>query len=83
VSVDPAGVTNGVGAPSTTDVEIKMLEILGFQGLYDVLEHPARPFAEYVVNRHLMDSTTKGFEPDALLSRAELADILTLSVSVR
>ncbi|WP_339724741.1 S8 family serine peptidase [uncultured Paraglaciecola sp.] len=83
VSVDPAGVTNGVGAPSTVDVEIKMIETSGFLGLDDVAEHPARTFAEYVVNRQLMDSTSHGFEPDAMLNRGQLADILTFAASVR
>lgn len=83
LSVDPAGVTNGVAAPSTVDVNIRMLKTIGYAGLDDVVGHPVEPFAQYVVNRQLMDSTNKGFKPDADLKRVQLADILTLSASVR
>lgn len=83
VSVDPLGVTNGVGAPASVDVDIRQVETMGYQGLDDVAQHPAQPFAHYVVDRKLMDATAEGFQPDADLKRDQLADILTLSTSVR
>ncbi|MFT6898037.1 MAG: serine protease AprX [Paraglaciecola sp.] len=81
--VDPAGVTNGVGAPGSFDVDIRMLESTGINGIDDTVGHPVRPFAEYVINRHLMDATENGFEPNSDLTRVQLADILTLASSVR
>ncbi|MGS2719575.1 S8 family serine peptidase [Paraglaciecola aestuariivivens] len=83
VSVDPLGVTNGVGVPSTVDVDIRQVETLGYQGLDDVEQHPAKPFVHYVVDRKLMDATANGFKPDQDLTRVELADTLTLATSVR
>lgn len=83
VSVDPLGVTNGIGIPSTTDVNIRLLETSGYVGIDDVEGHPAQPYAEYVVANELMDATTDGFKPDDALTRAEFADVLTLSNSVR
>jgi serine protease AprX len=81
--VDPAGVTNGVGAPGSFDVNIRLLESQGINGIDDTENHPVRPFAEYVVNSHLMDATANGFEPDSDLTRVQLADTLTLASSVR
>ena len=83
LSLDPLGVTNGVGAPGSFDVNVRMLETIGHTGIDDAQQHPVRPFAEYVVNRHLMDSTNKGFKPDSDLTRVQLADILSLASSVR
>jgi serine protease AprX len=83
LAVDPAGVTNGVGAPGNFDVNIRLLESQGINGIDDTENHPVRPFAEYVVNSHLMDATANGFEPDSDLTRVQLADTLTLASSVR
>ncbi|OFC70799.1 S8 family serine peptidase [Alteromonas confluentis] len=83
VSVDPLGVTNGLGVPSTTEVNIRLLETAGYTGLDDVDGHPAQSYVEYVVGKHLMDGTANGFKPDSFISRVELADALSLSSSLR
>ncbi|MCW8109713.1 S8 family serine peptidase [Alteromonas ponticola] len=83
VSVDPLGLTNGVGVPSSVDVTIRLLETAGFEGIADTQGEPSRPFVEYVTARHLMDATSQGFMPHQAITRSELADTLTLSANVR
>lgn len=84
VDVDPTGQTNGYALPGEVDAHVKFIRTDGYSGISDVgANHPARGFVEYVVAKQLMDATTYGFEPDALLSRGELADYLTLTVGVR
>lgn len=83
VSVDPLGVTNGIGIPSSTDVSIRLLETSGYVGIDDSQGHPAQSYIEYVVANELMDATEDGFKPDQDLTRAELADVLSLSANVR
>jgi len=83
VSVDPLGVTNGVGIPGTVEVNIRLLETSGFSGIDDAVGHPAQSFIENVVSKQLMDARSDGFAPDAHLTREELADTLTLSANLR
>ena len=83
VSVDPLGVTNGVGIPGTNDVNIRLLVTSGYTGIDDAVGHPAKPFIEYVVANELMDAKESGFAPDAPLTRVELADTLALSANLR
>ncbi|MCW8092603.1 S8 family serine peptidase [Alteromonas sp. ASW11-130] len=83
VSVDPLGLTNGVGIPASIDVTIRLLETAGFEGIADTQGEPSRPFVEYVTARHLMDATSQGFMPHSKMTRGELADTLTLSANVR
>lgn len=83
VSLDPLGVTNGVGVPGANDVNIRLLVTDGFTGLDDVQGHPAQSFVEFVVSNELMDAKSDGFKPDDALSRGDLADTLTLSANVR
>ncbi|NDW22798.1 S8 family serine peptidase [Alteromonas hispanica] len=83
VSVDPLGVTNGLGIPATNDVNIRLLVTDGFTGIDDAVGHPAKPFIEYVVSNELMDAKKRGFKPNKVLTRAELADTLALSANVR
>lgn len=83
LSVDPAGVTNGVGVPGTVDVNIRLLETNGFNGIADTANHPARSFVEYVVSEQLMDGQPSGFIPDQYVDKQTLADVMTLSGSVR
>ena len=83
VSVDPLGVTNGVGIPGTVEVNIRLLETSGFSGIDDAVGHPAQSFIENVVSKQLMDARSDGFAPDAHLTREELADTLALSANLR
>ncbi|OJF69407.1 peptidase S8 [Alteromonas sp. V450] len=81
--LDPLGITNGIGLPGTNEVNIRLVETAGFSGLDDIANHPAKPFIEYVVARELMDGKENGFEPDAPLTRVDLADTLALSANLR
>lgn len=83
LAVDPAGVTNGVAVPSTTDVSFRLIRTTGIEGIDDSVGHPAQAFIEYVVKNQVMDATANGFKPDRLITREELADTLTLAASVR
>ncbi|MEC8418411.1 MAG: S8 family serine peptidase, partial [Pseudomonadota bacterium] len=47
--IDPLGVTNGVGVPGTTTVNIRFLETAGFTGIDDAVGHVAQEFIENVV----------------------------------
>jgi hypothetical protein len=81
--IDPLGVTNGVGVPGTTTVNIRFLETAGFTGIDDAVGHVAQEFIENVVANELMDAKVDGFKPDDALTRVELADTLVLSANVR
>lgn len=83
LTLDPLGVTNGIGVPSSTDVAIRFVESAGVEGIDDTLNHPARAFIELAINERLMDARSNGFEPDASLTKIEVADALTLSGLVR
>lgn len=83
VSLDPLGMTNGVGVPSTNDVNIRLLVTSGFTGIDDAIGHPAQAFIEYAVANELMDAKARGFKPNKSLTREDLADTLALSASVR
>ncbi|GAB2515804.1 S8 family serine peptidase [Lysobacter humi (ex Lee et al. 2017)] len=83
-NLDPAGVTNGYGVPGTVTVNVKQLRTDGYTGLNDVAGHPARGFIEFGVSRRLVDSGADGrFQPDAILTRGQLADFLTMGAGVR
>lgn len=83
LTLDPLGVTNGIGVPSSTDVAIRFVESAGVEGIDDTLNHPAQAFIELAINERLMDARSNGFEPDALVTKMEVADALTLSGLVR
>ena len=84
VAVDPVGATNGYAAPGEVDAHVKFVQTDGYAGISDLSpSHPARPFVEYAVSKQLMDAQDNGFHADALLTRADLADYLTLSAGIR
>lgn len=83
LTLDPLGVTNGIGVPSSTEVAIRFVESAGVEGIDDTEQHPARAFIELVVNERLFDARSDGFAPDAPVTKIELADALTLSGLVR
>ena len=60
-----------------------MIRTDGFVGLDDVVGHPAQGFIEHAVSEQLVDGTANGFKPDRLLTRAEMADFLTLGAGIR
>ena len=84
VSPDPLGVTNGVALPGTVSARVEFVRTAGFDGLGDVAGHPARGFIEAAVSDRLADGLASGgFAPDAALTRADLADYLTMGAGVR
>ncbi len=83
LALDPLGVTNGIGVPSSTEVSIRFVESAGVEGIDDTEQHPARAFIELAISERLMDARSYGFEPDALVSKIEFADALTLSGLLR
>ncbi|WP_417691310.1 S8 family serine peptidase [Pseudidiomarina sp.] len=83
LTLDPLGITNGIGVPSSTDVAIRFVETAGIEGIDDTLNHPARAFVELAINERLMDARSDGFAPDERMTKIELADALTLSGLVR
>lgn len=84
VALDPAGATNGYAAPGTVQGTISLLDSAGFTGMNDVANHPARGAIEFAVSRRLVDGySDRMFRPDANLRRSELADYLSMGISLR
>ncbi|AOE49825.1 S8 family serine peptidase [Kangiella sediminilitoris] len=83
VDLDPVGVTNGYAVPDTIPVDVKFVQVDGFTGIDDVAGHPAQSFIEYAVSEQLVDALADGFAPDAVISRAQFADFLTLAAGIR
>ncbi|HET7843277.1 MAG TPA: S8 family serine peptidase [Xanthomonadales bacterium] len=84
VAVDPAGATNGYGAPGTVVANLQLLRSDGYDGLDDVAGHPAQGFIELAVRERLVDGDADGlFRPDAALTRGMLADFLVMGSGVR
>ncbi|GAB2618222.1 S8 family serine peptidase [Novilysobacter erysipheiresistens] len=82
--LDPAGVTNGYGAPGTVNGEIGFLNSGGYTGMNDVANHPARQAIEFAVANRLVDGDSdRRFRPDAILKRDEMAQYLLMGTSVR
>ena len=85
VSVCTEGVdTNGAGAPTIVDVFVKTVDILRFEGLPDVAGHARQADIERAVVSQLVDSrANRRFQPDAALTRIELADYVSLTPGLR
>lgn len=84
VALDPLGLTNGTALPGTVAVDVDYIRVDGFTGLQDVAGHPAQGFIERAIAERLVDARTGGFyEPDAALTRGELADYLTQGGAIR
>jgi serine protease AprX len=85
VSVCAQGVeTNGAGAPTIVDVFVKTVDILRFEGLPDVAGHARQADIERAIVNGLVDArANRRFQPDAPLTRIELADYLSLTPGLR
>ncbi len=84
VALDPAGATNGYGVPGTVQGTVSLLDSAGFTGMNDVANHEARGAIEFAVSRRLIDGySDRLFRPDAALRRSELADYLSMGISLR
>ncbi|MGB1557842.1 MAG: S8 family serine peptidase [Oceanococcaceae bacterium] len=78
VALDPTGLTNGPSAPGTVDLVVEQYLAGEPVGLDDIVGHPEQAFIEKAVFEHLVDARddNAGFQPDALLTRAEFAQYL-------
>ena len=84
VALDPLGLTNGSAVPGTIHVDTSYVQIDGYTGLNDISTHPARGIIERAITERLMDGRPRGkFQPDAKLTRGELAQYLTLGAGLR
>lgn len=84
VALDPAGATNGYAAPGNVQGTVSLLDSAGFTGMDDVANHQARGAIEFAVSRRLVDGySDRMFRPDASLRRSELADYLSMGISLR
>lgn len=84
VALDPLGLTNGTALPGTVHVSIDFIRVDGFTGLDDIGGHAAQGFIEHAVAARLADSRAGGlYQPDAALTRGELADYLVAGTGIR
>ena len=74
---------NGVAAPDSVNVEVKQYAIDGYTNLEDVQSHAGRKFVEYAVAEELIDGKANGFMPDAIVTKLDLADTLSLAGNMR
>ncbi len=83
-AVDPAGVTNGYGAPGTVSGQVSFLNSGGYTGLDDIGGHPAQKAIEFAVANRLVDGySDRRFRPDQPIKRKEMAKYLLMGASVR
>lgn len=85
VSICTEGVeTNGAAPPAIVDVFVKTVDILRFEGLPDVAGHPRQRDIERAIVSRLVDArANRRFQPDAALTRIELADYVSLTPGLR
>ena len=74
---------NGLGLPETVEGTITHKVISGVTGISDVTGHPSEASVRLAVSNRLMDSNGSTFNPDAPLTRLELADYLLMGQGVR
>ena len=82
VNPDPLGLTNGPMAPDNFNVTITFEDLIGFDGLGDIADHPYENAIQYAVSERLMDGFINGFLPDAKLQRKDLAKSLVMGGAV-
>ena len=82
-NVDPLELTNGVAGPESTVVTVKQFTIGSYFGINDAIGHPAESFIKFVVANHLMDGTSDGFQPEQMVTKVELANMMMFYGAVR
>lgn len=84
VALDPLGLGNGTAVPDTIHVNTSFIRVDGFSGLQDIKSHPARGIIEQAISERLVDARAGGwYKPNALITRGELADYMTLGTGIR
>ena len=83
-ALDPLGLTNGIAVPGTINASISFTRVDGFTALNDIQGHPAQGIIETAVARRLVDSRNqRRFRPNSRITRAEMADYLTMGGGIR
>ena len=84
IAVDPLGLTSGIAVPGNISASVDFMRIDGFSGLDDIQGHPAQGIIETAVAHRLVDGRDGGrFRPDQRLTRAEMAQYLSMGGGVR
>ncbi|MBC6607058.1 S8 family serine peptidase [Hymenobacter sp. BT188] len=73
----------GVALPETVTGNISLLTPSGTTNLADIVGHPAEAAIKMAVNSRLVDGLTTGFQPNANLTRIQLADYLLMGQGIR
>ena len=84
VALDPLGLTNGIALPGSVTASVDFMRVDGFTALNDIQGHPAQGIIETAVARRLVDSRNqRRFRPNSRITRAEMADYLTMGGGIR
>ncbi|MCC2547788.1 S8 family peptidase [Hymenobacter sp. BT175] len=73
----------GVALPETVNGNIVLQSPRGTTNLADIVGHPAEAAIKMAVTNRLVDGLATGFQPNALLTRLQLADYLLMGQGVR
>ena len=73
----------GVAAPETIEGNITQQSPAGTTNLADIVGHPAEAAIKLAVTERLVDGLSKGFVPDANLTRLQLANYLLMGQGIR
>ncbi|MFC7670200.1 S8 family serine peptidase [Hymenobacter humi] len=73
----------GVAAPETVTGNITLLTPSGTTNLADIVGHPAEAAIKMAVTNRLVDGLATGFQPNANLTRIQLADYLMMGQGIR
>ena len=73
----------GVALPETISGKLVQQATTGTTNLRDIVGHPAEAAIKLAVGNRLVDGLASGFQPDAKLTRLQLADYLLMGQGVR
>ncbi|GAA4026967.1 hypothetical protein GCM10022409_08680 [Hymenobacter glaciei] len=73
----------GVALPETVNGKITLQSPAGTTNLADIVGHPAEAAIKLAVTERLVDGLSKGFQPDANLTRLQLANYLLMGQGIR
>ncbi|HEX8504677.1 MAG TPA: S8/S53 family peptidase [Hymenobacter sp.] len=73
----------GVAAPETVTGNITQLTPSGTTNLADIVGHPAEAAIKLAVTNRLVDGLSTGFQPNANLTRIQLADYLLMGQGIK
>ncbi|WP_345235435.1 S8 family peptidase [Hymenobacter saemangeumensis] len=73
----------GVAMPETVKGSVVLQSPAGTSNLADIVGHPAEASIKLAVTKRLVDGLGTGFQPNALLTRLQLADYLLMGQGIR